>query len=654
MFCSKCGQELKENQKFCPKCGTPVATKAKEVEVPAVEEPAVEEPAVEETTPVVEEPVVEEVAPVVEEPVAEEATPEVETPATEAAESEELPTVDSVLEAKAQAEQNPQPEAAPSSMYGESEFSSIPAEPVKKKVGAKTWFIIGLIVVIVAAAVAAGFFFFKAAFASPKKLMKDALVNYVDDAFGNSEEIYNQNAGVVNGEGTDGVLSASLTLDDGLRDILEDTGVDLDWLDNASVTMKVARDDDVLSMDVIGSLNDVDIATLVYVLSISDQMGYMQLPEFSDKYLSIDFSEEEDLNEVFDMLSSALENNSEALSMEDVRKLATKYTGIVAGELDDIEKDKEELEVDDVAHKYYALSATIDTKTASNIAVAVGKEILDDKELKEVMRIFYDSMSAQYYYYDMDDFDSWYDDFLEEVENMVDEQEKLSKQYSKYDEGDEELGEFIVYVDMKGELKGFELSSDSVGKFYFYYPEDGKDFGLDIGFEEEYGSSARFYGSGTKSGGKVDGEFKFESDDEELFKVEVVDFDEDDYEKGQLNGEFIVSLGDDVYLGYDEFSQMMASMKYDFVFESSDSQSNCKMSLTNGGTSFATLTLGVSYEDVDAHSVPSDALDVEDSSAEDEYMSSVSFDEFISNLKKAGVPQDYLDMIEEELQWLTY
>ena len=70
MFCTKCGNELTDNSKFCPKCGTPVGAAedvATNVETQTtVEEPVVTETTVEEAAPVVEETPVSEAAPTAE------------------------------------------------------------------------------------------------------------------------------------------------------------------------------------------------------------------------------------------------------------------------------------------------------------------------------------------------------------------------------------------------------------------------------------------------------------------------------------------------------------------------------------------------------------------------------------------------------------
>jgi len=97
-FCTNCGQQLTDTQRFCPECGTPVPVKAAPQNTPVAAPPAAAEPAVIEepvaaapVVPAVEEPVV------IEEPVAEE-TP-IEPPV-------QRPAMRNVFEA-------PKPKAAP-------------------------------------------------------------------------------------------------------------------------------------------------------------------------------------------------------------------------------------------------------------------------------------------------------------------------------------------------------------------------------------------------------------------------------------------------------------------------------------------------------------------------------------------------------------
>lgn len=56
MFCSNCGKEIPEGNRFCSNCGASVAPTEPAVETPVVETPVVETPVVE--TPVVETPAV--------------------------------------------------------------------------------------------------------------------------------------------------------------------------------------------------------------------------------------------------------------------------------------------------------------------------------------------------------------------------------------------------------------------------------------------------------------------------------------------------------------------------------------------------------------------------------------------------------------------
>jgi len=659
MICSKCGHEINGVVKFCPKCGNPM------VEA----EPTVEE------TPVEETPVAEEAPAVEETPVAQDAVdPDATTVFQETQPTQEAPAYEEAVTEQLSPEQlNSNQQFEDQQFQGQQPYySPIPeAAPTKKKFGIKAIIIIVVAVIAVAAAVGAIFYFNKAAFTSGKKLLKDSISNAVDDSFADSAAFYDENTNLHK----DGTVTTTLTLDEGLKDMLEDYGTDLDWLDSAHFTIKVSGDDeDLLSMDMVGGINSVDVVSLVYLMDLSKEMGYMQIPELSDQYVKFDFGSlsDEDIDALFAYYKNLNGTEQQILSSDEMRKLAVKYTELALDEIDDVDKDKEEIEADGVEAKYYALSTTIDERTIAAMSVAVGNEILEDKDLKEAMRVMYDyeksletaygsSYSYDDYLYedfdefdvdDSEDFDDWYEDFLDGVESTVKEQEKTLKKLEKHDETGEEYGVLNVYVDNKGELKGIDFEPENEdGKLYAYYPEDGDEFGMEIGFESAYSSSA-FVGSGTNDGGIINGEFRLESDDSEILEIEVIDYDSDEYKKGNLIGEFVLTPGEDAYFGYDTFSTMMATMSYDFVFKATGDETDCSISLKSDTTAFATLDVKVTYGDVDAHSAPKDAIDAFDDESMEAYAESIDLNTLIDNLKEAGVPSEYLEFLEQEAEYM--
>jgi uncharacterized protein YxeA len=267
-------------------------------------------------------------------------------------------------------------------------------EPKKKKLNKVLIIVIVAVLLVVALGVAI-FLNFRAAFSSPKSLMKNALTGYVEDSFEQNEAYYEQHEDVFKKDGEDAVVEATVTLDDGVRNLLDMTGQDFDWLESAHFRMEMGTDKDSnLGMNLVGGINGTDVASLIYLFALKDEMCYMQIPELSDAYVGVDCSENGD--ETFQQMMQSLQtlSESEAISQKDVEKLLVKYTGIVASQLEDVEKDKDEIEVGDVEAEYYALTASIDQKTVSAIAVAVGEEVLEDDDLKEA---YYSSFAGMDY-----------------------------------------------------------------------------------------------------------------------------------------------------------------------------------------------------------------------------------------------------------------
>ena len=663
MNCSKCGYEITGNIKFCPKCGTPVEVAPEATDTPVEE--VVETPEVEAApeTPVVEE------APEAEAP----AAPEAEESASLFGDSteplfernegsifEDAPVAENDVLGDAPTEELT-PDAAPTAPTAPAADPAMIQQPAyapeyipeapKKKFN-KVWLIVIGAVILVGAIVALIFYNFRAAFSSPKSLMKNALVGYVEDTFDENQAYYDLRAQTLKDNGNQQVVDATVTLDDGFRDLLDNYDVDMDWLESAHIRMEVGSEgENSVGANIYGGVNGVDVISLLYLAQVDDKVFYMQLPELSKEYLGVDLSEvsDDDMSSAFASLDALSQMGQ--INSDDVKKLSVKYTKLVADELKDIDKDKDELEVDGVAADYYTLTATIDQETAAAISVAVGEEVLEDQELKALMKIYFDYYSSNpmlvdSYGISTTDFEDWYDDFLDDVEDMVKEQKKNLKNFQKHHDGDLELAELIVYINSKGDLKGIELTPESAdGKLYAYYPEDGDEFGMEIGFTDGYDETI-ITGSGTKSHDVINGEFTVKSDGEDILEIEVIDYDEGAYEKGHLIGEFIVRPGNDVDAGYDVATQMIANLEYDILFDSSKDTSKCSITIKNDSVSFATVNLEASYGDVELMEAPSNYYDLNDYDEEEKYFESMSFKELISKLKKAGVPESYIETLE--------
>ena len=252
------------------------------------------------------------------------------------------------------------------------------------------------------------------------------------------------------------------------------------------------------------------------------------------------------------------------------------------------------------------------------------------------------------------DFDEWYDELMEKVQENLDEEEEKLEGYKKNKDGDKEIFDLVVYVNRKGDLKGLEINKlEDKGEMYIHYPEDGDDFGMEMGFYDG-DTNVVITGAGTNSHDVINGDFTVKSDDKEVLEIEVIDYDEGSSKDGGVNGEFIVRAGEDAGEGTDMASQMLASLEYDFVFDSSDDNSTCKITVKNDTVSFATINIESTYDDVETISEPSDYLDVTNTSDVGEYAKSMSLSTLISNLKEAGVPEKYTSQLEYFEQMLSY
>ncbi|MCR4598790.1 MAG: zinc ribbon domain-containing protein [Acetatifactor sp.] len=639
MFCSNCGKEIPDGAKFCGFCGTP--TEAAE---PAKEEVKASEPVVE--TPA---------APVAEAP----AVPAAEAPAAPVAEAPAAP-------------------AAPVAPAPAPAYSPIPEEPKAKK--GKGGKIIGIALAIVAVlAVAIGCTFIFA---------KDKVSNTIHKSFDKPKDYYsyvekkNLTAFSEN-SGTEYVTKLLESMKTGNQNISETmkirigargkdftalaktAGVDLSWLDSVGISFNGNFDDTKMKMDIAPILNDTKLATLVMLLDMKEGAIFGTIPELTDKYLGMTMGEEYDYDKIMGSMEQAFGMYEEMLksypSPEKLEEMFVKYYEIMMEQIEEMEKTKGKLEVDDISVECTVLTCELKSKDIQKIARAIIKEMKKDKDIEKMITGMFSSFEGLDESFSAEDM---YEDFLkslDEAEESIDsiEIDKLTME---------------IYVDKDGKIVGRTFSlkmNDVTGKLVLadIHTKDDK-VGIEISGKVEGEGDFSVIVTGEEKKGKFNGEAKVKAVGKKILNVTIEDYDVDAAEKGNFSGTITLKLGSDVdfmELLEDAFGGLDDTPVYSLIAnldpairfsgEMTVDSHNITISLLDGGSEIVALIFEGAIKDGESFGMPSDYIAIASDGSYDEaalmdLLKNLKFEAITDNLKNANVPDEYMSMINQYIEML--
>lgn len=674
MFCENCGSQMNDTDKFCINCGW----KVPEDEVPVNAEGITEENVVStEGTP--EENTVNTEGTPEENTVSTEGTPEeivnaegitasTEVAPEQMAEEAVVNPEDTVNETFVQQEEK-QPEAFVGGGYVQNPQNTAFEQPKNdvpgKKPGNKALFIV--LAVVAAVAVIAGIVVcnlgaitntFMKTFSSPEKYYQYVEKKEIAELAGSAASIYD-NVILSNANFSDRSVESKFTLEigDEALDKLEDfTDVqydldDLDWLKEITLTVNSNSKDNLTSGEASLSLGKTEIISGEVIYNVEKEDLYIQVPQLIEKYIGIEdvgqtlgtsYYRSADTEEVLAMMEKVYDKCPDKGTVE---KLLYKYFCTALECIDDVEKERTELEAEDITQKCTQLKATIDFETSQKMAVAVLEQMKDDKELKKIIM---DMAEIE------EDVDAkeLYEDFQNSIENEIENVDYWYDSHTKI--------VMSIYIDGKGNVIGRQIKVRGDGEqmtLNYKMPQKGGKFGFELSLDAD-GDNMRLVGTGKKSGNKLNGEFTVKEGKNKLLEIEVSNYDTKKIKEGFIEGNFIFSIKG-AGTSYSTAAAMLSSYKLGFDIKTTKSSSNVVTTLYDGDEVWATLTTNVKTEKGKKVTVPADkkVIVVEDEYDLEEILEDIKFDKLKSNLKKAKAPSELLDMIEyleDELEYMLY
>lgn len=551
-----------------------------------------------------------------------------------------------------------QPEPVQASHEVQEGFTLSSTEEVPAKKKAPKWVLPTAIVAAVAVVVAVVVAIFaggsSARLSGPEHLQKaegaalDSVVDSLTNVYGTAMDTMGQTPS----------SSAHITLTvrpgESVLDLLEEQlgaqmggDVDLSWLSNVSLSVNTDIQEELQQMEMALLLGDTNILTASFINDLEEELCYIGIPTLSDVFLEMDATDLYEAMEQYTSSSSSV--NMEGFpSGEALNSLLKKYINIALGAIEDVEKTKETVELDGLKQDCYVLTVKLSQEDLLVIANACLEEAVDDKELKSVIEAYSDWYNETYsemyeqYGYDWEEVD-FYDSFQDSVEDLLDQMEDL------LDEADSAtLIKITSYVDKKDNIIGRELKISDAGVklSYLTVTQSGK-----FAFEADLGS-VTVEGSGTNKSNKINGEYVLEVEGEEYVTMEVKNYDQKAMDDGYLNGTFKFIPSEDLMnqiLGDYSSYAMLADLALEISVENSENSGTIVLDILSDDESLLALELKAGTGDNGDINVPSDTVDIYDEDELMEWAESMDFDELLENLENAGVPSEYVDMVESLL-----
>lgn len=434
-------------------------------------------------------------------------------------------------------------------------------------------------------------------------------------------------------------VSYKLELGQTLKTMLSMTGADFSALNDAGIVVSTKKSGDISQGQIRGCINGQDVITMNLYVDVANSEGYVQVPEFSSKYL--DFSKEMETLKNSNLTSGnmfLMGGTSYLPEPKNISGLMATYSDIAIDKMDSVEKSSGELEAGEVKGNYTKFTVTCKGKELFAVLKDMMNNMKDDPNIKAMADKFGEGA---------------YDSFSKSLQEGIDD---LNSQEGEVTDEDLQMV-MDVYVDGDGKIAGRVINLKSKDgetfKMTFIQPENGSEVGTELSFAYNDVTYVSIIGKGIRKDRKISGEYKVSLDEsinpskenivstKDLVTIKVTDLEEDKLEEGYLNGSITLSSSGTTFSSY--------SLQFD-VKEDKENKNN-SVSVICGGDKLVTFTLLSDQKDVPEIKKPGEGdelCDISDNAAMEEYIKEVNPENILGSIKeKCGVDLEaYAKMIE--------
>lgn len=430
--------------------------------------------------------------------------------------------------------------------------------------------------------------------------------------------------------------------------------IDAFGVKSAKITAAFDRNDDLYAINADAYINDSFVADANAVFDYDGKMLYVALPELVKDFLGVDASElvdsiEYELGDFAEMYSAQIEAQKELteglekyLSDEEILAILEDYAKTGEAELGEPEVEDTEISVDDVSQKVKAYTYEIDSNKARNLIKVIFEKLYDDEEIKEkflavypLIFDYFDVISGgEFSYYAEEDAEVIYDEFLSEVEDVLDNLDDI--------DGDEVLTVTVYYAN--DAFSGFTFEMEEEISFDFLSVRDGNDVAACICVDDGY-DEASMKLVGNDKGDMYNGVLSIENADIGSVSVKIEDFDLKKFAEGSISMTLAMYAEDMPAISNSVPEGFAVKLGLD-----SDNLTYCNFcfAVENDGVNVFDIDLDISFsDDADKVAVPSDFVDIEDENAITAWSQNIlgNVSVIIENLKNAGIPEEIIGML---------
>lgn len=460
-------------------------------------------------------------------------------------------------------------------------------------------------------------------------------------------------------------------------------GMDMSWLQSVSLEMNASLKDSKEAALIKVLLNDSQICDINMFMDLMNLTEYFQIPELSEGYLSVPLNFTTDGEEIsedvmqtyFRVLSDLSSVMPEASQVE---ALLDCYGNIIIDHMDEGSTTDQTLSVEGIEEDCTVYEGILSEENGT----AMVKEILtaakDDEEIKALITQWEESTGSSGQY---EKFESSVNGMLDEIgdadeDGDISETEESTEAADTQDTAENtdtdgsaagtvqsQLLTSEVWVNADGQIKGRKIGNDD---FWFTWQNPSADGSnaLLLEFGSSDSDSITFTGTGTSSGGVVNGDYMLAVNGVKSAYVTVENLKINAKNQGYPEGTLHVTFpgGTDNAAGTDSeestagsASGILSSLGIDIVLTGDEAAEtgSADITVTMSGAELATLTLTAGYGDgVEVPDMASltPAYDTQSDESIAEYLSGVNWDTLLNNLTAAGLPEELAQQLQSALE----
>ena len=497
--------------------------------------------------------------------------------------------------------------------------------------------------------------FWKKTFSKPHEYMEyvereaasegvEAFVDYYDEvlaSYGKDKEVAVKN-------------EIKINIGDGLAQLLLlGTGMDLTWINDLTVKVDASKSGDLMKGFMGIVLDDDALISADMILKVKDGDAYFKIPEFSEKYIAMDFEEMMgvDMDALgMDTMNKIIEKLPEGNIIGD---FINKYVGVIFDNITEAEKTKGTLDVNGKSEKCTILEIELTYAEFCELAKAIIRELQKDESIEELIHIGVDIINELASEGEKLDSTTVYADFITATNELLAdidvnddeiEDDEIVLRWTDYVNGDSEIIGRKFYLYEAIELFYGKASEKEAYSEEFYV----KEYCRYDGESEEYGEWSELIsvkGEGTVKNNILTGEYDVYSEDEFLLNFTVSDIDMNAAEKGQMKSNIEIFPSAELFASEEDsmISAFATSLSFGIDYDYSENKQTVKIFVNNLDSEFLSLIVKTELVEIENISVPadSDVTDIETWAAD------ADIDAFLEGLRNSALPADIVTMIEQ-------